>query len=219
MAKNIDGCMKTSCWMYKDRDDDHLYMTAPWDFDFAYGRVSWNNQSEAHNDVVDCPNADTYDGFMIVNSCNPWMDTLYDTVPEFSDALKDRYTSYRSTILSGMFPMIDEQAAYLSVVQEPNYELWGKNFHNGVRTLKQWLEGRLDWLDSVWLVEEPTYELGDVNMDGVINSLDALLVLRASLVIAELTEEQMALADINGDGEVSATDALMIMRISLGFTS
>ncbi len=217
IAKNIDGCMKTSCWMYKDREDDHLYMTAPWDFDFAYGRVSWNNQSEAHNDVVDCPNADTYDGFMIVNSSNPWMDRLYDTEPEFRNLLKERYTAYRRTLIDGFFPMIDEQAAYLAVAQQANYDLWGRSFHAGVTSLKTWLRGRLAWLDSQWLLDVNMYELGDVDMNGVVNSLDALAVLRASLSMIELNSAETELADFNGDGAVTASDALAILRFSMGF--
>ena len=216
IAKNIDGNMKTSCWMYKDRDDDHLYMTAPWDFDFAYGLISWNNQSEAHNDVVDCPPADTYDGFMIVNSSNPWMDKLYDTKPAFRRTLMERYTAYRYTLIEDMFAMIDEQAAYLSQVQAANYQLWPhRQFHTGVRNLRNWLTGRIEWLDSQWLVEPQTYEPGDVSMDGVVDSIDALLVLRYALGIAELGDGE-AYADVNGDGAIGTTDALIILRYALG---
>lgn len=214
IAKNIDGCMKTSCWMYKDRDDDHLYMTAPWDFDFAYGLVSWNNQSPDHNDVVDCPPANTYDGFMIVNSCNPWMDKLYDDEPEFRDALMRRYTQYRHTLVDELFSLIDEQAAYLSVVQQANYDLWHKSFHSGVNNLRNWLHGRIEWLDSVWLLEE-SFEQGDVNMDGEIDLLDALLTLRNAMGIVDLGEG-CEYADVDGDGEVTVADALVILRRSMG---
>jgi hypothetical protein len=214
-AKNIDGNMKTSCWLYKDREDDHIYMTAPWDFDLAYGRVNWNNQSGEHNDVIDCPGSGTHDGFMILNSSNPWMDRLWDTEPEFRQALMRRYTAYRSTLIEDMFTMIEEQAAYLDVVQVPNNELWGMNFHNGVNALKNWLTQRIAWLDGEWLTEE-TFAPGDVNMDGAVDSSDALLVLRCSLGLAELDPEALALADVNGDGEVSASDALLILRLALG---
>lgn len=215
IAKNIDGNMKTSCWLYKDREDDHIYMTAPWDFDLAYGRVNWNNQSEEHNDVIDCPGSGTHDGFMILNSSNPWMDRLWDTEPEFRQALMRRYTAYRSTLIEDMFTMIEEQAAYLDVVQVPNNELWGMNFHNGVNALKNWLTQRIAWLDGEWLTEE-TFAPGDVNMDGAVDSSDALLVLRCSLGLAELDPEALAIADVNGDGEVSASDALLILRLALG---
>ena len=218
LAKNIDGNMKTSCYMYKESGDDHLYMTAPWDFDLAYGRVSWNNQAPGHNDVDDCPNADTAEGFMCVNSSNPWMDKLYDTKPEFRQALMERYTLYRGTLIEDMFRMIDEQAAYLYVVQQPNYQLWGMSFQSGVTNLKNWLTRRVEWLDSQWLIEEPEelFEKGDVNMDGAVDAADALLVLRAAMDMAELEEDAFALADVDNDGEVTAADALLILRFTMG---
>ena len=57
---------------------------------------------------------------------------------------------------------------------------------------------------------------GDVNGDGSITVVDALIVLRASLSLVELTDEQAEFADINGDGFVNITDALVILRISMG---
>ncbi|MBR3382991.1 MAG: CotH kinase family protein [Clostridia bacterium] len=216
IAKNIDGPMKTSCWLYKDRDDDHIYMTAPWDFDLAYGRVNWNNQAPGHNDADDCPNADTPEGFMILNSSNPWMDRLYDTEPEFARAVKERYTEYRGTLTAGLLPMIEEQAAYLSVVQEPNYELWHMGFHSSVALLKNWLVSRIEWLDGEWLVELPTYEQGDADMNGIINAADALLALRAAMGLVTLDDAASALADYDGSGTLTAGDALLILRFSMG---
>lgn len=214
-AKNIDGNFKTSCWLYKDRDDDHIYMTAPWDFDLAYGRVTWNNQSEEHNDVDDCPNANTPEGFMAINSSNPWMDRLYDTEPEFRRALKQRYTEYRSTLFVDMLRLIDETAAYIDIVQEPNQALWGFNFHTGVSNFRSWLKHRLEWLDGEWLVEDE-FLPGDVDLDGSVDAMDALLVLRYSLNLTDLDEEALALADVNGDGLVNAADALQILRSAMG---
>ena len=216
ITKNIDGSMKTSCYMYKKSGDDHLYMTAPWDFDLAYGRVSWNNQAPGHNDVDDCPDANTADGFMCVNSSNPWMDKLYDTKPEFSRALKERYTRYRPALIEDLLCMIDEQAAYLYSVQEPNHQLWGMSFTNGVANLKSWLTARIEWLDGEWLIADSGFMKGDVNMDGAVDAADALLGLRASMGMTELSAEAYELADVDSDGEVTAADALLILRYSLG---
>ncbi len=170
IAKNIDGNMKTSCWMYKEADDDHLYMTAPWDFDFAYGRVTWTNASEEHNDYYDCPPAHTPDGFMILNSSNPWMDHLYDNEPAFRSALKERYAAYRHTVIDNLFTLINEQAAYLSIVQEGNHDLWPAtgSFATGVSRLRSWLTDRLEWLDGEWLTDdEPAIDLDEaLNVEG-----------------------------------------------------
>ena len=57
--------------------------------------------------------------------------------------------------------------------------------------------------------------LGDVNMDGVVDTSDALLALRASMELAELNQDQILRGDIDGDGVVSGSDALAIMRMAM----
>lgn len=54
--------------------------------------------------------------------------------------------------------------------------------------------------------------LGDVNCDGVVNSTDALLVMRYSMNLAVISEQGLINGDMNGDGLVNATDAVLIMR-------
>ena len=57
---------------------------------------------------------------------------------------------------------------------------------------------------------------GDVNGDGRISSVDALMVLRAVNGRLNLTAEQFARADINGDGELSAAEAMRILQYANG---
>lgn len=57
---------------------------------------------------------------------------------------------------------------------------------------------------------------GDVNLDGRITSADALLTLRYSIGLADLTEEQLLAADVNSDASINSADALVILRMSLG---
>lgn len=64
-------------------------------------------------------------------------------------------------------------------------------------------------------LDEPAYETGDVNMDGQINSLDALVVMRHVMNLALLNEDGLALADFDGNGEVNMVDALLIMRAAM----
>lgn len=58
-----------------------------------------------------------------------------------------------------------------------------------------------------------TYDLGDVNMDGSVNLLDAVLVLQHS-ASAKLTEAQLHLADLNNDQKANLLDAIKILQIS-----
>ncbi len=62
----------------------------------------------------------------------------------------------------------------------------------------------------------PVAVLGDVNGNGVVDSADALLVMRYTLRTVELSAEQLELADYNSDGNVDTTDALLIFRKTLG---
>ncbi len=56
---------------------------------------------------------------------------------------------------------------------------------------------------------------GDVNNDGVVNSIDATITVRAALNVLTLTDEQTVAADVNGDGVVNSIDATIITRYAL----
>lgn len=58
----------------------------------------------------------------------------------------------------------------------------------------------------------PNAERGDVNGDGYIDSADAMLCLRYSVGLEELSEEQEKAADVNHDRFVDAGDAIKILR-------
>ena len=169
LAKNIDGNLKTSCYMVKQSNDDKLYMTAPWDFDLAYGNpaTTWNNADHQHNDYYDCPDATSTTEFMTINSSCPWFDTLYDDHEEFRNELKDRYAGYRETMIPEMLRLLDSQAAYLAAAAPRDEAKWGVRFTAGVQQLRSWFTGRIDWLDSVWLPETEEIDLGlALNADG-----------------------------------------------------
>lgn len=54
---------------------------------------------------------------------------------------------------------------------------------------------------------EPVLELGDVNGDGEITTMDARSILLSLVDLESLDDAQKAAADFNGDGEVSTLDA------------
>lgn len=58
--------------------------------------------------------------------------------------------------------------------------------------------------------------LGDVNGDGVITNLDALLLLYAINDKYNMTAEEFARADLNGDGVLTAAEALRILQYVSG---
>ena len=150
ITKNIDGNLKTSCYMYKVADDDTLNMTALWDFDLAYGLANWDNAC-SNNDGYDCPTGTGTTGFMVINSSCPWFKHLYEDYPEFRQALLDKYAQYRQTLVPDMLRMIDMQAAYLKTAAVANDRKWGNDSASGTAELKTWLSGRISWLDRQWL--------------------------------------------------------------------
>ncbi len=58
--------------------------------------------------------------------------------------------------------------------------------------------------------------LGDVDSNGAVNSVDALAVLKAAAGVATLTSTQKSVADFNGDGSVNSVDALTVLQVTTG---
>lgn len=63
----------------------------------------------------------------------------------------------------------------------------------------------------------PEYEIGDVDMNGIVNIRDATLIQSYAASIKSLSDYQLSIADVNGDGVVNVTDATQIQRILVGF--
>ena len=74
--------------------------------------------------------------------------------------------------------------------------------------------GSLTKVASFQYGAKPEYTLGDVDNNGSINSLDALLVLKhvAGIENSILTGTYLAAADVNKDSSVNSLDALLILK-------
>ena len=57
---------------------------------------------------------------------------------------------------------------------------------------------------------------GDVNGDGVVNATDALMLLRYSMDLLQLSVEQLSRCDCDGNGVIDTLDALVILRYCIG---
>lgn len=73
-----------------------------------------------------------------------------------------------------------------------------------------------DFADTGLLCVRPFCQQGDLNDDGLANSADVILALKASVGLVVLEACQIDAADMNGDGRIDSADALMIMRYSIG---
>ena len=77
----------------------------------------------------------------------------------------------------------------------------GHDFQNGVCTRCEWVNNGI---------------MGDATGDGNINYKDAMMVLRASVGLETLTQEQKAFGDVDGNDKLDYKDAMMILRFSVG---
>lgn len=63
---------------------------------------------------------------------------------------------------------------------------------------------------------DPSLKYGDINNDGTINSLDAVVILRFNAKIDEPSDTKKILADVNNNGNIDTSDAVMILRYMIG---
>ncbi|MBQ3938186.1 MAG: S8 family serine peptidase [Clostridia bacterium] len=69
---------------------------------------------------------------------------------------------------------------------------------------------------AVFEVERDSFLRGDCDLNGIVDTGDALLALRCSLGLASISELGLLAGDVDGNGEVNSLDVLMIMRYVLG---
>ena len=65
-------------------------------------------------------------------------------------------------------------------------------------------------------ISEDSFILGDVNLDGSTDNLDAAFVLRYDAMLLELNALQLKAADANNDGSVNSLDAAQILKHDAG---
>ena len=57
---------------------------------------------------------------------------------------------------------------------------------------------------------------GDIDGDGNVNSSDAMIILKSSVGMLNLTSLEIKKADVNKDGNINSLDALSVLQISVG---
>ena len=60
-----------------------------------------------------------------------------------------------------------------------------------------------------------TYDWGDVNMDGKVNSRDAVLIQQYAVKMVTFDSLQLALADVYNDGKINSRDAVLIQQYAV----
>lgn len=142
ITRNFDSAFVTSCYCYID-GDSVLHMGPCWDYDTCYGSQDGQSQGQRVQDA-------------------PWYGWLFQNCPGFVQAVKERWTEIR---LSGM---IDKFLADIDVTRErialsekmehtkyPESEVRSyASYDEAVKYLKDWLDARLKWMDSEFLIQK-----------------------------------------------------------------
>ena len=110
---------------------------------------------------------------------------------------------------------------YRSITQYDQYSFDGQFDY-----MMDWLNSRTAWISGEYIgsykpkaLPEPTTAeniLGDVNLNGEVDILDATMIQRHLVGLEHLSDRQLALADTCGDGETDILDATRIQRYLAG---
>ncbi len=87
------------------------------------------------------------------------------------------------------------------------------------------LEGTATDMENTYMFKAPELDggytvairrIGDVNSDGLTDSMDSVKILRYDACITELTASGISVGDVNGDGEINNVDAAIILKYDSG---
>jgi hypothetical protein len=151
ISKNVDG-YRLSTFMYKDKDSKNgrLTMGPVWDYNFAFGNVSYYNAQYTWGWQVDSP-IEKYRHIPF------WWEKLLSS-QEFADRMVTRWREARQNILSDdrMMFIIDSLLTELDEARQRNFERWPlfednqlpDSYEEEIAELKNWLTERLSWIDN-----------------------------------------------------------------------
>ena len=150
LGKNVDAYWWSEFY-YKDRGGK-LKIGPIWDFDLAFGNAQLNFGYLTDN----------WRWSVSAPSHYRWFKRMFDD-PDFVQRFIDRWSELRTNVFatSNVLAIVDGFAAQLQEAQKRNYERWptlGKrvdpayhafgSWELEVNWLKEWLKGRLEWIDS-----------------------------------------------------------------------
>ena len=147
ISKNQDAASYSSIF-FTYIPGEKIKMGPIWDYDLGFGNVNYSD-------------AEFPEGFWIKTG-NPWYKRMFED-EYFKEAVIERFNYYYSN-LGNFQSKIDEFESYLSTSQEknfeiypglldPNIEIWPVpvrfyNYYEYVSYLKQWLNTRMNWLNT-----------------------------------------------------------------------
>lgn len=146
-SKNHDARFQASCFMYYDSAVQKLYMGPAWDFDLAFGNISWDNCEKT-------------DGFWVNTS--GWYEKLWER-ESFRKAVKKRWNE-RKNFLNSSDEWLENQTLLIKDALDLNYRVWPafgkkqwphakgwknrKNHKMELEYFSEWIKNRYLWYDS-----------------------------------------------------------------------
>lgn len=146
-SKNHDARFQASCFMYYDTNSGKLFMGPAWDFDLAFGNISWD----------DCEKTD---GFWV--NTNGWYSRLWE-MEAFRKAVKKRWNEKKSVILDSENWLSEQSLLLKNAIdlnnrvypsfgkrQWPHAKGWKsrKNHKMEVEYFSNWIKNRYSWYDE-----------------------------------------------------------------------
>ena len=213
LGLNPDGFV-SSLYFYKDVDGI-MYAGPIWDQDMTLG-TGWTKYISSS--IVDYH----------------YLAEALIQIPEFKDAVTEYYNNEFASAVNawlGRDGLITEQYELLRDNAAMNYVLWpyirvgnpnvsdhiwkDADYELTVQDMKEWVSNRLDLLDKIFVMQ--SWEVGDINMDGIVDSSDAVAILR---YLAGYDQENVNIdyGDFNGDGNTDSSDAVAILRYLAGYS-
>ena len=97
---------------------------------------------------------------------------------------------------------------------------YAQNFDGMYDYACDWMLSRAAWLSEQYApAYVPSPLLGDANLDGEVDIIDATWIQRYEVRIITLSDEALLLADVDKDGEVNVVDATWVQRYSVGIAA
>lgn len=209
--KNWDAAFRTSVNMYKPRDGK-LTMGPIWDFDIAAGNADFKDfQPQLDNTSVT-------DWWMRYEG---WYGVLFND-PEFVEKVNNRFWELID-VFEGIEEKINTYTETIENSQSINFKRWsilgqyvwpnvfvGKTYEEDVNYLKNWFNGRIEWLKENVPQPETPEEKPDENVDFDINK-DGKVNVGDVAVISKNYGVYNKAMDLNKDGKVDKEDIAILM--------
>ena len=189
-----------SSWFYKDRGENTKLIWGPhWDGGSCFGGRNRDQQTCNFFYLDEPPFA-----------LNHWIEEICK-FPRFQTAIRKWWKKYRDEVFPTMQEEIDAFGQLTDQALAADFQRWedlsASNPGHYRSVLMRFITNKRNFLATKW--DNP---IGDINLDGTVNSNDVTLLYNF-LIFGD--DQYAETSDLNGDGTVNANDITMLYEILL----